>query len=150
MAEEVIIFGPEWKRVVAELLKAEVELPDQIKKDIKEVAERKAEEARNKIRSFPTHGSKHTGLREEVAQGVSVSSDGGGVKITADIADPEKRNIPMAFDRPQGWKHPLFGNRHHWYRNEGGSWFKETFAHAEDDFERRLTDTLEKQARNIA
>lgn len=150
MAKDVIIFGPEWKKAVAELLKAEGELPDQIKKDIKAVAERKAEEARNKIRSFPTHGSKHSGLREQVAQGVEVSSSGGGVKITAGIADPEKRNIPMAFDRPEGWKHPLFGNRHRWYRNTGGSWFAETFEHAEDEFERRLTETLEKQARNIA
>lgn len=147
--ELVIIVGPEWKKAALELEKAELELPDKFRADLREEAEAKAEEARNKVRSLPVHGSKHTGLRERVAAGVEVSESAEGVEVNSGMDKFDERNIPLGLDRPEGWTHPLFGNRHHWYRNEGGSWFRDTFENGEKDFEDRLSRTLDNTASDI-
>lgn len=151
MADEslVIVLGPEWKRVSAELEREEVELPERFKADIREEADKKAEEARNKVRALPTHGPKHTGLRERVASGVDVKETSDGVEVTAGMDKADERNLPLGLDRPEGWSHPLFGNRHHWYRNSGGSWFRETFEDSSNDFEDNLSRTLDESARSI-
>jgi hypothetical protein len=147
--ELVVIVGPEWEKAALDLEKADAELPGKLRAGLREVAETKAEEARNKVRAFPTHGSKHTGLRERVAAGVEVSDTADGVQVDTNMDKADERNIPLGLDRPEGWSHPLFGNRNHWYRNEGGSWFRETFEAGENDFSDRLDRTLDETANEV-
>lgn len=151
MAEQVIVFGPEWKRLEVALAEAEATTEEKLGLDVREEAELKAEEAKAKVRALPAPGSKHTGLRERVAQGVKVEDGGvGDVTIEATMNEPDEAIIPLGLDRPEGWRHPLYGNKRHWFSNPGYSWFRETFENASKDFEDKLTNTLERTAQEIA
>lgn len=149
-AEFIIIFGPEWKELSIALAEAEATTETRLGEDVKEEAHRKAEEAKEKVRSLPAPGPKHTGLRERVAQGVKVEDGGiGDVEVSASLPGSEAI-IPLGLDRPEGWRHPLYGNRHHWYSNPGYSWFRETFENSSDEFESKLARTLDDVASEIA
>jgi hypothetical protein len=151
MAEVLIIFGPEWKELSIALAEAEATAEEKLGRTVREEAEKKAEEARMKVRALPAPGPKHTGLRERVAQGVEVKDGGvGDVEVSASMAAPNEAIIPLGLDRPEGWRHPLFGNRRHWYANPGYSWFRETFESAEGEFEDELDQTLDRIAQEIA
>ena len=151
MADEVIVFGPEWKRLEIALAEAEATTEEELGLSVREEADLKAEEAKAKVRALPAPGPKHTGLRERVASGVKVEDGGiGDVTIEATMAEPDEQIIPLGLDRPEGWRHPLFGNKAHWYSNPGYSWFRETFSNSEKDFEDKLTNVLEKKAEEIA
>lgn len=150
-SEIVIVFGPEWKELEVRLAEAEATAEAKLGDDIKEEAEIKAEEARTKVRALPAPGPKHTGLRERVAQGVEVEDGGiGDVTVKASMTEPDEAIIPLGLDRPEGWRHPLYGNKAHWYANPGYSWFRETFESSENDFEDKLQRTLDEIAEGIA
>lgn len=149
-SEEVIIFGPEWKELSIALREADATADEKFGKALREEAEKKAEEARMKVRALPAPGPKHTGLRERVAQGVEVKDGGvGDVEVSASLPGSEAI-IPLGLDRPEGWRHPLYGNRKHWYSNPGYSWFRETFENGENDFEKQLDQALDRMAEEIA
>lgn len=149
-SEEVIIFGPEWKELSIALREADATADEKFGKALREEAEKKAEEARVKVRALPAPGPKHTGLRERVAQGVEVKDGGvGDVEVSASLPGSEAI-IPLGLDRPEGWRHPLYGNRKHWYSNPGYSWFRETFENGENDFEKKLDQALDRMAEEIA
>lgn len=61
------------------------------------------------------------------------------------MADPDEAIIPRGLDRPQGWRHPVFGNKDVWVtqRPLRPGWFTETFANGHDEIENALTDALE-------
>lgn len=152
MPQEVIVFGPEWARVKAELRKAQTSIPHKLDDEIEQLAEKYADKARRKVMSLPTpRNAGHTGLRARVAAGVHVvNTPGAGVRVTTSMARPDERIIPLGLDRKEGWRHPLFGDKNHWFRNPGYSWFRETFSDAQGDFEKHLTNVLENAAHEIA
>jgi hypothetical protein len=58
--------------------------------------------------------------------------------------------IPRGLDRPKGWRHPLFGDKSHWFSNPGYDWFISTFSNAEDAIEADLSGVLKRSAERIA
>lgn len=153
MPEEVIVFGPEWKLVIEELRLQDEELPHKAHEETRQLAEKYAQKAVDKVNSLPTPSNAgHTGLRARVGAGVHVvDTDLAGIRVVTSMDNPSERIIPRGLDSPgTGWKHPLFGDRNHWFRNEGYSWFRETFSDSHDDFERNLTDVIENSAHRIA
>lgn len=152
MPDYRIIAGPEWTRVIAALARADEELPHKFRDEIKKEAEDYAEIARNRVRSLPTPSNAgHTGLRERVAAGVHVVESGAaGVRVVTSMAKQDEAIIPRGLDRLAGWRHPLFGNKAHWFRNPGYGWFMSTFSNSKDDFENKLEKVLEAAANNIA
>lgn len=150
-SEIVIVFGPEWKELEVALAEADATAEERFGEDIREEANLKAEEAKAKVRALPAPGPKHTGLRERVASGVEVEDGGvGDVTVKATMAEPDEAIIPLGLDRPEGWRHPLYGNKAHWYSNPGYSWFRETFENSENEFEDRLQRSLDAMAEEIA
>ncbi|MFD8117095.1 hypothetical protein [Streptomyces microflavus] len=152
MPQFVIIAGPEFRKVEAALAKADAAFPEKFRNRIEELAEPLAGKARAKVIGLPTPSNAgSTGLRQRVAEGVAVRVNGrGGVRITTSMSEPDERIIPRGLDRARGWRHPLFGNRDHWFANPGYSWFMETMQDGQGEFERELTDVIEDTARDIA
>lgn len=147
-----VIAGPEWLRVIEALGREDAELPRKLRKALRDEAEDAADEAKARVRSLPTpRQAGHTGLRERVAAGVHVIDRGeGGVRVQTGMAKPSEGIIPRGLDRIKGWRHPLFGDKNHWYSNPGYDWFISTFNRHKDEFESSLDKVLEQAASDIA
>jgi hypothetical protein len=111
-------------------------LPKEIYNTIFRESKVLAKEAAAKVRAIPVEGTKHTGLRKEIAEGIQIAGvvdkDGGrGVRVITTMAEDDEVYLPRGFDSRKGWQHPTFGNREKWVRqyNPGNySWFMETMS----------------------
>lgn len=146
-----IIAGPEWERVIAALGRVDEQLPGDLGDSIERDAERLAAVARGRVLGLPTpRNAGHTGLRAKVAAGVHVERQGtGGVRVQTSMPTKSEGIIPRGLDRPKGWRHPLFGDKNHWFSNPGYDWFISTFSNAEDEVKRNLEDVLERAADSV-
>jgi hypothetical protein len=147
-----VITGPEWLRVLEALGRVDRDIPDRLQRGIRDIAEDVADVARGRALGLPTpRNAGHTGLRAKVAEGVSVENQGnGGVRVTTSMPTRSEGIIPRGLDRVRGWRHPLFGDKRHWYSNPGYDWFLSTFSHSENVFESKLHRILEEAADDIA
>lgn len=138
-------------RASGALAEAEAQMPAKIRKEIFTVAEHLAFIARRRALEEPTHGSKHTGLRKEIAGGVSVEETDGGVRITTSMPQHDEAAIPRGMDATaRGWRHPVWGNRHNWVVQHGGfSWFIDSMQSGRSDGEQNLERMLEEAADKI-
>lgn len=138
-------------RASAALREAEVELPDQIKKEVRQVAQRLALIAKRRALAEPTHGPKHTGLRAQVSAGVAVVETETGAKIITSMPQSDEAVIPRGLDDgARGWRHPVFGNRNNWVTQRGAfSWFMDSMREGASDGEQALHQVLEDAAQRI-
>lgn len=146
-----VIAGPEWERVIAALGRANDNLPKELGDAIEADAENLADVARGRVLGLPTpRNAGHTGLRAKVAAGVHVDRRStGSVRVQTSMPTRSEGIIPRGLDRPKGWRHPLFGDKDHWYSNPGYDWFLSTFSNSEKLIERDLDKVLERAADRI-
>lgn len=147
-----VLTGPEWLRVTEALTRVDAELPHRLRDSIRKDAEDLADVARGRVLGLPTPANAgHTGLRAKVAAGVHVIDRGeGGVRVITSMPTASEGIIPRGLDRLKGWRHPLFGDKRHWYRNPGYDWFLSTFSRGEGEIESNLDKVLENAAKDIA
>jgi hypothetical protein len=96
----------------------------------------------------------HTGLRGRVAGGVGVRAGLGFsrnlayFRIYTSMAERDESIIPRGMDRAAGWRHPLFGNKNHWFtsRPQRTGWFTDTIADGRDEIQRALEGALQRAA----
>ena len=143
--------GPEWKRVARALAEVDKGLEQKFQREVRLVADKLAKQAQAEVMRIPVYGRKHTGLRARVAHGVGTKITGGGVNITTSMDQKDEVNLPAYLDQQDGWRHPVYGNRHVWVRQTtGGSWFRETIESGRDDIENALHDVMEDAADRIS
>jgi hypothetical protein len=147
-----IVTGPEWVRVIEALGRVDRELPGRLKRSLKDDAEDLADVARGRVLGLPTpRNAGHTGLRAKVAKGVHVEDRGeGGIRVVAEMKQPNESYIPRGLDTVKGWRHPLFGDKSRWFSNPGYDWFLSTFEQGEKKFESGLDRVLARAADEIA
>src|SRR3954462_9652818 len=147
-----VIAGPEWERVIAALGRANDGMQGNLRDAIEDDAESLADVARGRVLGLPTpRNAGHTGLRAKVAEGVHVERQGtGGVRVQTSMPTASQGIIPRGLDRLKGWRHPLFGDKNHWFANPGYDWFISTFSHSADMIERDLEDVLKRAADDVA
>jgi hypothetical protein len=142
--------GPEWKRVEEALRVVNDELAERFRSELRDSADSLADKVRKAVMDIQVHGMKHTGLRGRVAKGVGVKLTGAGVQISSSMNRASERNIPAYLDARDGWRHPVFGNRHNWTRQTtGGDWFSGPLADSQHEVEQKLTDVFERAAHEI-
>lgn len=92
-----------------------------------------AKEARrilSRQRSIQRRVEKAGSLREQIAaaSGASVSASDKKVALTfrvrAGNLPPSQRKLPRRWDKPGGWRHPVFGNRDVWVPQVGHPYFR--------------------------
>lgn len=143
--------GPEWKRVERQLRELDANLAEDFRHELRTQTEVLAEKTREAVMRIPTYGTEHTGLRGRVAKGVGVKVTGAGVQVSASMNERDERNLPAYLDAADGWRHPVFGDRHTWVRQTtGGSWFEDVLQDGQPEVEEALTDIWEDAARRIA
>lgn len=150
--------GDRLQKAIAALGEGRDELVERIGEVIHDLAEDRAQSAAIRVLLEPTHGEKHTGLREEVASGVGVRDISGGSRVTTSMPDADEAAIPRGFDSAVSfralrgtWRHPLFGDKGKWYRNDNGafSWFLGAFDGADTDGAERLGKMMDDVADGI-
>jgi hypothetical protein len=145
-----ITTGPEWKRVEAELRRQNMVLADQFRQEIRDAGNDLAKLAQAEVMRIPAYTAQHSGLRARVAKGVGTKLTTSGVQITSSMNDKDEVNIPSYLDINNGWRHPVFGNRHVWVTQEtGGSWFRDTIAHGQPVIQHRMEEIFQDAARDI-
>lgn len=146
-----ITTGPEWKRVAAALDREDKALGDKFRREVREAADLLAARAQAAVMRIPTYGVSHTGLRGRVAKGVGTKITGHGVDITTSMNERDETNLPAYLDSQAGWRHPVFGNRDVWVRQDtGGSWFRATIESGRNDIEDRLEEVMDDAAGRIS
>lgn len=151
-----VTFGPEWPATVAALAAVDNSLPRWIEEELEEAVRPAADRAARAVLSVdvqggPTHS---TGMRARVSAGVGVRvgptrhRNGSYFRIYTSMPERDEVIIPRGLDRPSGWRHPLWGNKNHWYvsRPTRPGWFTETIADSGDDMARNIQDALERAA----
>lgn len=84
--------------------------------------------AKNKVSA----AKKNTSLRVTIArairlkQRISGRSAGVTIEVQSDLLPVGQRKLPKYLDNPNGWRHPVFGNRKKWAAQAGGPWFAST------------------------
>lgn len=77
-------------------------------------------------------------LRDQIAKasGASVSASDKSValafKVRAGNLPPSQRKLPRRWDLPNGWRHPVFGNRDVWVQQIGHPYFRTTVTAGRD------------------
>lgn len=151
-----MVLDPTWKSTAAALRVVEDRLPSWLAEEMEDEARPVLEKVRTaaertEVRGGPT---RHTGLRSRVAAGVGFRTSVGStpyLRFTTSMADPSEASIPRGLDQTQGWRHPLYGDKRHWFQSvpERPGWFTDTIADSRDEFERALEDALERAAETI-
>lgn len=149
-----IVAGPEFTRVANALRAVDAALPTQFRKRLKDAAKPAVQDVKRRVRALDLPGGPAgtTGLRRRVARGVGVRASVGrmaALRITTSMTQPNEAIIPRGMDRPQGWRHPVFGNRDNWVTQPGLSWFREPIADHRDEFSEALQDALDWAADTI-
>lgn len=116
----------DFARLFARSSLVEAKLRTGLRRDIRNVAKAAAEDSRREVLKEPTRRGKHprhTGLRERIAAGIGVSiltgNNRAGVQITS------RGFLARAYDKPQGWRHPTFGNTAVWSTTYGRPYFRD-------------------------
>lgn len=136
--------------VIEALAREERDIPDKVAKAIQKRAEILAEEARAAVMGEPTHGSKHTGLRADIAANTVMEPTGDGAVIEGKPLEGNRHNLPYDMDSG-AWSHPVWGHRNEEV-TQGGyyAWFTDTMDQGEDGLEIDIEQVLDEAIARIA
>jgi hypothetical protein len=138
-------------RIIDRLSEVYASIPRDAHQAVLETANKAAQEAGAKVLTEPAFGPDHTGLREKVKEGVGVKETRDGARVTTSMPKSDEAVIPRGLDGFGGWRHPLFGDKSRWFRQEGGfSWFMDTMSSQHDGLERKLAAILDEAAKRVA
>lgn len=141
--------APDWEAVSAALGDADTAIPEDVQGTIRRKAAELVQRARLAVLAEPTHGSKHTGLRADIAAGTNATDIPGGSDITSQL-EGNRSNLPLDMDHGE-WAHPLNYVRQHQWVTEGGftPWFTDTMDEGELETEEAVNQVLNDALRKI-
>ncbi|MFF8831387.1 hypothetical protein [Streptomyces sp. NPDC015131] len=145
--------GPEWTRVLAALSELDATAGDRVARRLREAALPVVGQVKSNALRLPALRGKHTGLRARVAEGVTVQprlAPVAGLRIITTMREPDEAALPRGLDTRGGWRHPLYGDRRHWFRNPGYSWFREPIMDARPLFDRAAAEAIEEEVNRAA
>lgn len=148
-----VVAGPEWKATAAKLGVVENQLPRWIQDEADDSITPLLAQLRSAVQTVDVQGGPagRTGLRRRVAAGVGMrrgvsTKDTAYFRIFTSMAKAAESPIPRGLDSMKGWRHPLFGNKDHWFtsRPTRPGWFTDTIADHADTIERGIANALDR------
>jgi hypothetical protein len=94
-------------------------------------------------------------LREQIAaaSGSSVSASDKKIalafRVRAGNLPPSQRKLPRRWDNPNGWRHPVFGNRNVWVPQKGHPYFRATVTQAKGELTSGVVTAMTVAAEKI-
>lgn len=131
------------------------ELGKRLQNQIRAAGRPVLEEIKSSVRSIPTKGVSTKRVRSRTANATTMrtTSRGGrdreaGVQYAVNVDRLGNESaMPGLWDRKDGsWRHPLFGNRAHWYRQESHPWFYTTIRRNDARFRRAVNQAIQETA----
>lgn len=141
-----------FRNVQKALTDANRQLPRDNKVSINEVAAVLRDAARAAVLNEPSGGKGHTGLRQQIAKGITYVQIPNGVRMVSQMDDYSERNLPRDVGDPRGWRHPVFGRQTNWVTQHMGDddWFLRTMSTGEAPLRDKLIRNIENIAEQIA
>lgn len=157
--------GPEIRRTAERLRQIDKRLPTRLRKELRKAAQPAIQAAKAEARSIPSRGvqggtsrhpHKRNQLRRKLARGVRAQAStggrrGAGLRIVTVMPTAAEALLPRGLDTPdKGFRHPVFGNREVWVRQDGHSWFRQPIWRQGPAVRVRVVRVLDEAARWIA
>lgn len=79
--------------------------------------------------SAAASAAKRSGLRATIASGIGSSATATATninltfKVKSSVLPPSQRTLAKAWNRPAGWRHPVFGDKGTWVAQTGSQYF---------------------------
>ena len=108
-----------------------------------------------RVRALQRKITKASSLRNQIAaaSGASVSASDKKValafRVRAGNLPPSQRKLPRRWDKPSGWRHPVFGNRNVWVPQVGHPYFRTTVTQAKGDVTAGVVTAMTAAAEKI-
>jgi len=146
--------GSEFQRVARRLKQAgEKDLLSDLRKTVRRDAQQIVTAQKRQVRSLPSRGPKHTGLRAKTAGAVklSVKSVSGNAGIRISVVDPPGlKNMPAHLNKGT-WRHKVFGNKKVWVtQTVPPGWFDKPRKAGAPKIKQDVKAVLDKTAEKIA
>jgi hypothetical protein len=142
--------GADFRRAIDALRITDETLAERLRDALVEAVKPLVDKSREDVMALAVHGIKHTGLRARVAAGVGTRITRDGVTISASMNRAGEASLPAYLDADNGWRHPVYGNRHVWVlQTTGGEWFAKPFEEGQEDLADALHEVLEDVAQEV-
>ncbi len=97
---------------------------------------------------------RRAGLRQSIAAAIKVEIKTGSraavrIKVDEKKLPPDQQTLPRRLDDPRGWRHPVFGDREVWVRQQGGPWFESTIRRHLDATRKAVLAAMDEVAREL-
>lgn len=108
-----------------------------------------------RVRALTRRLAKSSSLREQIAAAAGSSVSAGGRKVQlsfrvrAGNLPPSQRKLPRRWDKPGGWRHPVFGNRSVWVPQVGHPYFGSTIVKSKDQVAAAVVTAMTAAAEKI-
>lgn len=108
--------------------------------------------AQQRIKSASLATRKYSGLRQAVASATRARNLARGVTIEVDRTRFPSgwSNLPQSLESRRGWRHPLFGDREHWYGERGEPTFYPTVRRNQPKFHAAVAAAMDSASRKLA
>lgn len=124
------------------------DLPRWVHQDVVTAAESIKSKAQQLVRAEPSHGRRHTGLRETVAQSISVDVSARGATVSVDMPGTSEDSLPRDLNTGT-WRHPVFGTRKWVTQHVTADWFSVPVEQESHDVKNNIQDDLDRAARHV-
>ncbi len=136
------------------------ELKKALRKRVREAGIEAAEAAKGEVLKPPlTHGRrpKERGLRRGIARGIKVQIAasqnakrvGVVIKSSGSPLPADQKPLVRRWNRPGGWRHPLFGDRKHWYPQKGRPYWGSVMSKQKPELERKVRQALDEALQTL-
>ena len=116
----------DFARLFARTSVVDAKLRTSLRRNIRNVAKLAAADSKREVLQPPLRpgvNPHHTGLRQQIAAGIGVSILTGNSRVGVQITS--RGFLARAYDKPQGWRHPTFGNTGVWSTTYGRPYFRD-------------------------
>lgn len=122
-----------------------------LRKNIRTAGQAAADAAKREVLQSPLHAGaslRHTGLRQQIADNIKVSvitsAGSPGVVIRS------RGFLARAYDKPQGWRHPVYGDTAIWAVTFGRPYFRDVIATYRGRVTKAVLDAMQEAIAGLA
>lgn len=124
-------------------------------RQLKDAAEIVSNDIRQGVTATPSKGHKGASLRAAIARSVYTQVRTGGYTAGVRITTRQGKFVrgftsaPERYDSPKGWRHPVYGHRDRWARNEGHPFWNKAAAKNHDVAREKCLKAMEDMALRV-
>jgi hypothetical protein len=159
-AVDVSVDAADFAALLGRTSRLSPELKKALRKRIRDAGTTAANAAKDEVQKAPlTHGRrpKDRGLRKGIARGIKVQIAasqnskrvGVVIKSSGSGLPAEKKPLVRRWNRVNGFRHPLFGDKDHWYPQKGRPYWGSVMSRRKDELARQVRQALDEALQSL-